>query len=221
MRHGYSRIVRDHVVMYRLDRFRVRLHPADLKHQSPEIGVLIGQTENRKRERRDVGTGNHDDAVADFSEDTAISSQTTDCRIQTDAKARVLYIRLYREVYTHVRNTHVHIDRSTHARFPLAKLPQRGICIFLRIFRISDARNSSDFTRASRRTQAHARASTVTYHLYMPPIPGLVIENRIPDRARRDSVIIPACTRARVRMSFRVPPTRKASTSSCVRSKRD
>lgn len=85
VRHGHPLIVRDHVVVYRLDRLRVRLYPTNLKHQSPDrAGFNRGRAGSDGGER--VGAGNRGDGVADFAEDAAISSQASDCGIQTDVR---------------------------------------------------------------------------------------------------------------------------------------
>lgn len=56
MGHGHPLIVRDHVIVYRLNRLRVRLHPADLEHQSPDR-VLNGGKGRLADGRMLVGEG--------------------------------------------------------------------------------------------------------------------------------------------------------------------
>lgn len=82
--HRHPLVVCDHVIVYRLDRLRVRLHPTDLEHQSSDRGLNRRAGDGERRGVDGVGAGNRGDGVADFAEDAAISSQASDCGIQTD-----------------------------------------------------------------------------------------------------------------------------------------
>lgn len=124
------------------------------------IGALIGdgdgeRTKGAKGEGDGAGAGNRGDGVADFAEDAAISSQASDCGIQTDVGDARPEVCMHAHIHTRAR---AHRHGLTRA-IPLGQTSRRYLH-FPRNIPNPDARGAPAISRkaserASERTHAH------------------------------------------------------------------